>query len=109
MVEFLKALARTAHHKLLIVWDGLPAHRSRVVRDYVDSLEGRIQPEFLPAYAPELNPVEYLWAWMKKHAMANFCPDTFGELTDMTERKLNSAKRRKSIIFACWQQAELPP
>ena len=48
--------------KLLIIWDRLQAHRSRLVRDYVDTEGGDIQLEFLPPYAPELNPVEYLWA-----------------------------------------------
>src|SRR6516225_5742601 len=48
--------------KLLIVWDRLQAHRSRLVREYVESQEGAIHLEFLPPYAPELNPVEYLWA-----------------------------------------------
>ena len=74
ITEFLQALARAIPHKLLLIWDNLPAHRSRLVRDFVDSLENHIHLEFLPAYASELNPVEYLWAWMKKHALANFCP-----------------------------------
>jgi transposase len=47
-----------------------------VVRDYVASTAGRIQLHFLPGYAPELNPVEFLWSWLKRHALANFCPDT---------------------------------
>ena len=46
----------------------------------MDSTDGGIQLAFLPPYAPELNPVEYLWAWLKRHALANYCPDGFGEL-----------------------------
>ena len=57
LVEFLKALTRQIRCRLLIIWDGLPAHRSRLVRQYVESLDGRIVLERLPAYAPELNPV----------------------------------------------------
>ena len=108
ITEFLQALARAIPHKLLLIWDNLPAHRSRVVRDFVDSLENHIHLEFLPAYASELNPVEYLWAWMKKHALANFCPDNFGELSTMATNKMQSVKRRKTLIVACWKQAELP-
>ena len=74
IVTFLKALRRQLRQRLLIIWDGLRAHRSRRVRDYVDSTRGRVQLAFLPPYAPELNPVEYLWAWLKRHALANFCP-----------------------------------
>jgi transposase len=106
--EFLQALARAIPHKLLLIWDQLPAHRSRVVRDFIASLEDRIHLEFLPSYAPELNPVEYIWAWMKKHALAHYCPDTFGELSTMAKSKLQSVKRRKTLILAFWKQAELP-
>jgi len=107
IVEFLKALRRHLKMRLLIVWDGLRAHRSRLVRDYVDSTEGAIQLAFLPAYAPELNPVEYLWAWLKRHAMANLCPDGIAELKIAARAKLKSAQRRASIIAACWVQADL--
>ena len=46
----------------MIVWDRLPAHRSRMVREFIELSEGHIVTEYLPAYAPELNPVEYIWA-----------------------------------------------
>jgi hypothetical protein len=46
---------------LLILWDGLTAHRSRLVKQFVVDQNGRIELERLPAYAPELNPVEFLW------------------------------------------------
>ena len=74
LVAFLKNLRRHLRgRKLLIIWDRLQAHRSRLVRDYVDTEGGDIQLEFLPPYAPELNPVEYLWAHWKQHEMPNFC------------------------------------
>ena len=106
-VEFLQALTKQIRGKLLVIWDGLPAHRSRLVKDYVDSLDGHLVLERLPAYAPELNPVEYLWAWLKRHALANFCPDSLAELKTTARRKLRSGQRRQSIITACWKQAEL--
>jgi len=107
IVLFLQALHRHLKRRLLIVWDGLRAHRSRLVRDYVDSTAGAVELAFLPPYAPELNPVEYLWAWLKRHALANFCPDGFGELKRTARAKLKSAQRRQSIVAACWIQADL--
>ena len=71
VVAFLKALKAHLSQPLLVIWDGLKAHKSRLVRDYLDSLHGHIQIAFLPPYAPDLNPVEYLWAWLKRHALAN--------------------------------------
>ena len=68
---------------------------------------GQIVIERLPAYAPELNPVEYLWAWLKRHALANYCPETLPELHHGARSKLKSAQRRSSIIAACWSQADL--
>ena len=78
-----------------------------MVRDYVASTAARIKLHFLPAYAPDLNPVEYLWTWLKRHALANFCPDSFTELRHATRGKLKSAQRRNVIIASCWEQAEL--
>jgi transposase len=90
-----------------MLWDSLQAHRSHLVRDYVAATEGRIQLHFLPGYAPDLNPVEFLWAWLKRHALANYCPDSFTELRHTARGKLKSAQRRSVIIASCWQQAEL--
>ncbi len=49
--------------RFVFLWDGLPAHRSRVVREYVRAQRGRITLGFVPGYAPELNPVEYVWGY----------------------------------------------
>ena len=107
VVEFLKALLAHFRRPLLILWDRSQPHRSILVRDYVASTAARIKLHFLPAYAPDLNPVEYLWTWLKRHALANFCPDSFTELRHATRGKLKSAQRRNVIIASCWEQAEL--
>ncbi len=107
IVEFLQALQRTIRGKLLIIWDGLKAHRSKLVLEYLDSTGGDVQMAFLPPYSPDLNPVEFLWAWLKRHALANFCPNDMNELNTTARSKLKSAQRRPSIIAACWMQAEL--
>lgn len=108
VVEFLKALRAQLNRPLLIIWDGLPAHRSRLVREYVESLDGEIQLERLPAYAPELNPVEYIWAHLKQHEVAHLCPEDFAELTTFARRRLASMQRRNTLVSGFWKQAELP-
>jgi transposase len=107
IVEFLKALKSHLKQPLLVIWDGLKAHRSRLVRDYVDSLAGYIQIAFLPPYAPNLNPVQYLWAGLKRHALTNYCPNDLSALYTTARNKLKSAQKRPSIIAACWMQATL--
>lgn len=71
VVEFLQHLQRHVPGKLLILWDGASIHRSALVRDYLVSTDGRVEVERLPAYAPELNPVEYMWGHLKTHEIAN--------------------------------------
>ena len=105
IVAFLKASKVHLKQRLLVIRDGLRAHRSRLVRDDLDTLEGHIQIAFLPAYAPDLNPVEYLWAWLKRHALANDCPGNLAELQTSARNQLKRAQKRPSIIAAYWQQA----
>jgi transposase len=107
-VEFLQALTKQIRGKLLVIWDGLPAHRSRVVKDYVESLDGHLVLERLPAYAPELNPVEYLWGYMKQRELANLCLHSIGEVGAFARNRLKSMQRRPRLLTAFWQQAELP-
>jgi transposase len=108
LIEFLSALHQTIGRRLLVIWDGLAAHRSRAVRAFIDRLNGAIQLERLPAYAPELNPVEYVWGYLKQHAMANFCAHDLAQLSEVARRKLRSMQRRRTLVSAFWKQAELP-
>ena len=105
-MEFLQALRAQLKRRLLILRDGAAQHKSRIVRAYLDSTKGAIQM-VLRAYSPDLNPVEYLWAWLKRHALANFCPRSLAGLMTTARNKLRSGQRRQSIITACWKQAEL--
>ena len=107
IVEFLQVLRLQIRRPLLVIWDGLRSHHSNRVREYVDGLDEQIKIEFLPAYAPDLNPVEFLWAWLKRHALANYCPNSLNELKSMARNKLWSAQKRPCVVAACWKQAGL--
>jgi transposase len=109
VVDFLKALARHMPGPLLIVWDRLAAHRSALVRDYVGSLDDRIVLEYLPPYAPELNPVEYIWAYWKQHELPNVCPRDYWQLGEAARKTLRRMRRRPRLITAFWKQASLWP
>lgn len=109
VIEFLGHLLRHVGGKVLIVWDGLSVHRSGAVREFVRQQQGRIWLEFLPAYAPELNPTEYIWGHLKQHELANFCPKDLSELSVQAIRALKRMRRRPSLVTAFWQQAELFP
>lgn len=81
VVDFLGHLLRHLPGKLLAVWDGLPAHRARLVSQFLNAQRGRLAIERLPGYAPELNPVEHIWGYWKHHELSNFRPRDFAQLS----------------------------
>ena len=72
--------------QVVLLWDGLSAHWSYKMRAHLDSQHDWLTVERLPAYAPELNPVEYLWANLKGGELANFAGDTVPEIADQAQR-----------------------
>jgi transposase len=65
-VTLLKQMMRGRRKPLHLVVDGLPAHKTKAVREYVDSLKGKLTLHFLPGYAPDLNPDELVWSYAKR-------------------------------------------
>jgi len=84
---------------LLLIWDLLPEHRSRLVRDYIASLDSWIHQEFLPLPAG-LNPVEFIWGYWKQHELLNSLakglldPGKPPQPSDSKGRELDRYKRR---------------
>jgi len=107
VIEFLGALRRQIKRPLLIIWDGVAMHRSGKVRTWLEQQNGHFVIARLPAYAPELNPVEAIWAYLKKHEIANLCLNTIGEVGQFARNRLKSMQRRPNLITAFWKQAEL--
>jgi transposase len=100
VIDFLKHLQRHVKGKLLIVWDGVATHRSRLVREYFKNLKGKIWVERLPAYAPELNPVEYLWGYWKQHELPNLCARDLWQLSGWAAHALRRIAGNDPILFA---------
>ena len=80
LIHFLGHLKRQVRGKIQLGWDRLGEHRRRPVRDWLAAQACRFTVEELLAYAPELNPVEYLWGWWKPNTVANGCARTEAEL-----------------------------
>jgi transposase len=109
VVDFLKVLQRQIRKPLLVIWDGAAIHRSRLVKDHLASTEGKVIAERLPAYAPELNPAEYIWAHLKQHEIGNLLVKQAWELSHHATGALRKMRRRPKIIRACFAQASLWP
>lgn len=98
-MEFLLHPMRHILGDILIVWHRLTAPRSRPVRIFIEAQEGRIEAEWLPAYAPELNPAEYHWGQLKHHELPNFCPRDRWHLGTEARRRLRHMQRRPFLRF----------
>jgi transposase len=70
-IEFLLHLGRLAGTRLPVIWDGSPIHRRAEVSEFVAETKGAVRVERLPAYAPDLNPVEWLWRHLKEVELRN--------------------------------------
>ena len=77
VIRFLEGLLQEIPGKLLLIWDGAPIHRSRAVKEWLSQgAAQRIQLEQLPGYAPELNPDEGVWRYLKRVELRNLvCAD----------------------------------
>ena len=65
-VEFLKRLMLNAERPVFLIVDGHPIHKAKVVRRYIESLDGKLKLFYLPPYSPHLNPDETVWAHVKR-------------------------------------------
>jgi len=69
-VLFLQNFMKGQSGKVFLVLDGHPAHKAKLVSRYAESLNGRLELHPLPAYAPDLNPDEFVWAHMKTNGVS---------------------------------------
>lgn len=74
VIEFLGHLERYLRRPRLVIGDRLSAPKSRMTQQWIAEQKDWIRTEYLPAYAPELNPVQYLWGYGKQHELPNVCP-----------------------------------
>ena len=103
-VEFVRLLTRRIHRPLLVIWDGLPAHRTAA---RLLAGDPRFHFEFLPGYAPELNPVEWAWSWCKYGRLANHCPDSFDDLREAIVDNLRELRRSDTHLRSFFEGSRL--
>jgi transposase len=102
-VELLQKLMRYRPKPVHLVVDGLPAHKTKLVKDYVRSTEGRLTLHFLPGYTPELNPDELVWSHVKRTGAAR-TPLRKGEsLRDKIDAQLARIKNAPRLVRSFFQ------
>ncbi len=84
----------------ILIWDRLPAHRSGLVTEYLSTHSRWCGVEWLPAYAPDTNPVDVAWANLNGLELANLCPDGLGEAFKALVTGMKRMRRTPSLLFA---------
>jgi len=103
-VGLLKNLLRHRKKPLYLILDSLPAHKAKMVEQFVDSTEGRLRLFFLPGYAPELNPDELVWNHAKRTGTAK-SPLRKGEsLQQRVEADLTAIQRRPALVRSFFRE-----
>jgi transposase len=69
-VAFLENFMRNRSGKVFLVVDGHPAHKANLVKQLIERMKGRLELHFLPPYAPDLNPDEFVWSYMKSNGVS---------------------------------------
>jgi transposase len=106
VVGFLRVLLRKIPGKLLVLWDGAPIHRGQPIKDFLRrGAAKRLHLEQLPAYAPDLNPAEGIWNYLKRVELANLCCPDLPALSLAWRRAKERLRHKRSVLQACFTQA----
>ncbi len=107
VVGFLRDLLKHLRGKVVVVWDGGGNHKGPAIRAFLRR-NRRLTLERLPAYAPDLNPVEAVWSWLKYCQLANFVPGGIPELEVEASDRLIELKHDAELLRALWGRSDLP-
>jgi transposase len=101
LLSFLTDLHRELRgRKVVLVWDGLPAHKSRKMKEYLRQQRHWLREERLPGYAPDLNPVETLWGNIKGQELANRCAENLAEADRAIRSGMARVRRSSQLPFS---------
>jgi transposase len=107
-IVFLKHLLRQARRPLLVIWDGSPIHRREAVKDFIAAVGVKqLVVESLPYYAPDLNPVEWLWKHLKQEELHNLACVDMEELHLEFHLAIGRVRQRLDLISSFFEGAGL--
>ena len=107
IVQFIRALHSCLSAPLTIFWDQIPIHAGASVEDYLAS-KPQVVVEPFPRYAPELNPADGIWRYLKNNQLANFTPPDLGVLRTTLTGELNRLRGRPDLLRSFIRFTKLP-
>jgi transposase len=101
LIEFIRDLRPYFRgEQVILLWDGLPSHRSRLMTQFLAQQERWLEVRRLPAYAPELNPAEGLWSNLKGQELANRCESTVQAVSLVTRLGADRVRSDRGLLFS---------
>ena len=105
VVGFLRVLLRKVSGKIVVIWDGSPIHRGNEIKAFLKrGAAKRLHLEQLPGYAPDLNPDEGIWNYLKRVELGNVCCANLDQLFRALIRARERLRHKREIIRSCSQQ-----
>jgi len=105
VVGFLRVLLRKIPGKLFVIWDGSPIHKGQPIKDFLKrGAAKRLQLERLPGDAPDLNPDEGIWTYLKRVELGNVCCTDLADLRTHLIRARERLRHKRDVIRACSRQ-----
>jgi len=106
VVEFLRLLLRKINGKVLVIGDGSPIHRAKVIKEFLAAgAAKRLHLERLPGYAPDLNPQEGVWNVLKRRELKNVCCQNLSFLREALVRAKERLRHRREVLQSCVRHA----
>lgn len=109
VMEVVRELRQHVRGKVVLLWDNLGGHISRRTRAFLAERRAWLRVEPFPSYAPELNPVEYLWANLSSGEKAHFAPDTLQALAEEVPRRIAEVARHRALMRSFLKHSGLFP
>lgn len=97
-VIFLRNFMKGRRGQVFLVVDGHPAHKANRVKHYIAGLKGRLELHFLPPYAPDLNPDEFVWSHMKSNGVSKKPLKQNESLRQRVEQDLCAIQQNKQLV-----------
>jgi transposase len=97
-IELLGKFMHRRKHPVFLVLDGHPAHIAGSVARYLQSLKGRLELHFLPGYAPELNPDEFVWNHLKRQGVSKKPLRRNESLRERVHADLSEIQSRPALV-----------
>jgi putative transposase len=107
VLRFLRHLARHVRGPVILVWDRGNTHKHRLVRAWLTEHPGW-EAVWFPPYAPDLNPVELLWGYLKYGRLANCAPDTVTDIHRHVSRERRRLRRQPQLLRSFFRHCALP-